>query len=115
MIFHFIHHKMPIYKDCTLGEVLCVGICVLLVLGFTFGILTKLLFGYLWIGLLVSLVFLLHVTRLCLSKLQKIKYGKPFGFYQHLFIKKSQKALILNSLYKSPFIERQGKWTVRRK
>jgi conjugative transfer region protein (TIGR03750 family) len=105
-----INHKMPIYKDCTLGEVMTLAIATLLGLTLFFSILTKLLFGYFWPGYLLATALFFFVTKLLLSKLQKLKYGKPYGYYQHLIIKKISEMGIIQSNY----LTRCGRWSVRR-
>ena len=56
MILTHINHKMPIYKDGTLFELLAVSISVLLLGGFSLSVLTRLLFGY---GLFVGIALIL--------------------------------------------------------
>lgn len=114
MILNHVNHKMPIYKDCTLGEMMFVGICVLITLSIGLSVITKLLFGYAWIGFTVTILALVHVTRFLLGRLQKIKYGKPFGYYQQLLLKNLQKNFIFHSLLKLSYVQRFGKWSVRR-
>ena len=105
MILNHINHKMPIYKDCTLGEMMLVGSFAFLGMSSILSSLTFLFFGYFWIGFVISIVSLVHVTRFLLGRLQKIKYGKPYGYYQQLLLKK---------IHFHPYIEREGKWSVRR-
>lgn len=109
-MLNHINHKMPIYKDCTIGEVMTVAIISLLSLTIFFSLITKLVFGYVWPGYLLASTLFFFVTKLLLSKLQKLKYGKPYGYYQHLIIKKlSQMGLIQNR-----YVTRLGRWSVRR-
>ncbi len=105
-----INHKMPIYKDCTLGEVVAIAAASLIGLTLIFSLLTKICFGYVWPGYLIASALFFFVTKLLLSKLQKLKYGKPYGYYQHLLIKK----LSTSGLIQSNFITRLGRWSVRR-
>jgi conjugative transfer region protein (TIGR03750 family) len=105
---------MPIYKDCTLGEMLFVGGCALFLLGTILSLITKFLLGFAWIGLTLAILSLVHVTRFLLGRLQKVKYGKPYGYYQQLFLRHLQKNSFLNSFLKLPFVQRHGKWSVRR-
>ena len=53
-----INHKMPIYKDCTLLELLVVSSTVLIVGSFSCAFLTWLLFGYASIGSAIMLLIL---------------------------------------------------------
>ncbi|MCD6040310.1 MAG: hypothetical protein K0S27_1710 [Gammaproteobacteria bacterium] len=109
-MLNHINHPMLIYKDCTLGEIIIVSTTSLIILTFIFSICTKLLFGYVWPGYLIASALFFFVTKLMLSKLQKLKYGKPYGYYRHLLIKKlSEKGLI-----RSRYLTRFGRWSVRR-
>lgn len=114
MIFHHIHHKMPIYKDCTFFEVAVIGTGVFVVLMSTLPLATLLLFGYALIGVFLAVFSMTWITRLLLSQLQKLKYGKPYGYYQHLFLKRIADTQIGNTVFKPPFLTRQAKWSVRR-
>lgn len=101
---------MSIYKDCTIGEVMTVAMTSLILLTVSLSLITKLLFGYVWPGYLLASALFFFVTKLMLSKLQKLKYGKPYGYYQHLIIKKlSEMGLIRNR-----YLNRLGRWSVRR-
>lgn len=110
MILHEINQKMPIYRDCTLGEILCVGGAVFFIELMSFTLVTRILFGYGSVGMFVTLVSFFHVTKLLLNRLQKVKYGKPYGYYKQLAIKKLSEM----GLMKSPYLTRIGKWSVRR-
>lgn len=109
-MLNHINHKMPIYKDCTLFELLVASISWLVVLGTILSLVTKVLFGFAVIGMAMTLFSLVHGTRFLLSRLQQIKYGKPYGYYQHLFLKK----LAAIGFMQSPWVVREGKWSVRR-
>jgi conjugative transfer region protein (TIGR03750 family) len=109
MLTH-INHKMAIYKECTLGEVILVSVASFLGLTFIFSLCTKIMLGYLWPGYLIATALFFFVTQGLLSQLQKWKYGKPYGYYQHLLLKKLSKA----QLIESPYITRVGRWSVRR-
>jgi conjugative transfer region protein (TIGR03750 family) len=106
-----ITHKMPIYKDCTLMEVMITAISSFLVLACLFSLIAKILFGFFWPGYLLGSSIFYFVTKLLLSKLQKLKYGKPHAYYQHLIIKKLSNL----GLMRSSYLSRKGKWSVRRK
>lgn len=114
MVLNHINYKMPIYKDCTLGELMFVGAANLVILGITLSLLTKLLFGIAWIGIALTLLSLVHATRFLLGRLQKVKYGKPYGYYKQLLLKKIQQHSIFKSIFKIAFVQREGKWSVRR-
>lgn len=109
-MLNHINHKMTIYKDCTLGEVMTVAISIFCVLTLLFSLLTKLLLGYCWPGYLLASALFFFITKVVLSKLQKLKYGKPYGYYQHLFIKKLCNIGLIHSKYET----RVGRWSVRR-
>jgi conjugative transfer region protein (TIGR03750 family) len=105
MILNHVNHKMPIYKDCTLGEMLVVGGINFTVMSTIFSLLTSIFIGFAWIGFALSILLLVHATRFCLGRLQKIKYGKPYGYYRQWFLKKF-------NLH--PCVIHQIKWSVRR-
>ena len=105
-----INYKMPIYRDCTLIELMTVAISTLVILTITLSLISKILIGYLWPGYILASALFFFVTKLLLSKLQKLKYGKPHAFYQHLITKK----LIEIGLMQGKYITRIGKWSVRR-
>ena len=107
MILNHINHKMPIYKDCTLGEMMVVGAFAFICLSTVLSLLTFLFFDFAWIGFAISILSLVHITRFLLGRLQKIKYGKPYGYYKHLMLKKQ-------SFLKLPYLKRQGKWSVKK-
>lgn len=113
MILPDINHKMAIYKDCILGEMMAVTLATLLMLLTLFATLTKILFGYGFIGCMLALVFLVHTTRFFLGRLQKLKFGKPYGYYRHWLLKKTSQSF-LATLLPLPFVQRIGKWSVRR-
>jgi conjugative transfer region protein (TIGR03750 family) len=114
MILTHINHKMPIYKDCTLFELLMVSLSVLIIGGMGLSILTKLLFGYASIGGALILLSFVHISRFFLSRLQKLKTGKPYGYYWHLFLKHLAQNAWTRPFYTSPCVMREGRWSVRR-
>ena len=109
-MLNHINHKMPIYKDCTLVELMVTAIASLVLLTLVFSTLSKLFLGFLWPGYLMGSALFYFVTKLVLSRLQKLKYGKPHGYYQHRLIKKLSEI----GLIKSPYLTRIGRWSVRR-
>jgi len=114
MSLNHINHKMPIYKDCTLGEMLVVGLMTFIILFTSLTIISWLLVGIWYIGLLLSVFSLVHVTRFLLGKLQKMKSGKPYGYYQQFILKKLSQHPLCKNLIPLPYIQRIGKWSVRR-
>ena len=113
MVLNQINYKMPIYKDCTLFELLAVSIAYLVIGGMVLSMITRLMFGYGSIGAAITLLTLVHVTRFVLGRLQRIKYGKPYGYYQQLFFKKIS-ASWLRHVWQAPHIVREGRWSIRR-
>jgi conjugative transfer region protein (TIGR03750 family) len=101
---------MPIYRDCSLVELMVVALGTLVFLTLIFSCLSKLLCGYVWPGYILASALFFFVTKLLLSRLQKIKVGKPPGFYQHLIIKKC----IERGFIRGKYITRVGRWAVRR-
>jgi conjugative transfer region protein (TIGR03750 family) len=113
MILTHINHKMPIYKDCTLFELLAVSISVLGVGGCSLSLLTRLLFGYGSIGMALILLSFVHISRFFLARLQKLKFGKPHGYYLHLFLKHLASCSFIHYFWQSPWLMREGRWSVR--
>lgn len=101
---------MPIYKDCTLGEILVVGALVFLTEITIFALLTWLILGYAFIGVALTFISFFHITKALLSQLQKIKYGKPHGFYRQRLIKTLSELNLIRPVY----LTRCGKWSIRR-
>lgn len=114
MLLTDIHHPMPVYRDCTLMEVILVSIAALCVWLLICVPLTAMIWGYGCIGWLVALIVWVPSTRLALSRLQQCKVGKPYGYYRHLWLKRfSQSALA--PLLPIPYVQRVGRWSVQRK
>ncbi len=114
MILTHINHKMPIYKDCTLFELLIVSLSVLIIGGSGLSLLTRLLFGYASIGIAIILLSFVHISRFFLGRLQKLKTGKPYGYYFHLFLKHIALGSLTQHLWQTPYVLREGRWSVRR-
>jgi conjugative transfer region protein (TIGR03750 family) len=106
-----INYKMAIYKDCTLVEVLSVAVTNLALLIIILSSISKLLIGYLWPGYILASALFFIVNKFALSKLQKMKVGKPHGFYRHLIIRK----LVDLGMIQSQYVTRIGTWSTRRK
>lgn len=115
MILNHVNHKMPIYKDCTLFEMLMVSISVLVINGMSLSLLTWVLFGYASIGCGLTLLSMVHVSRFFLGRLQRLKYGKPYGYYPHLFLKQIAGLAVIGIFWQSPWVMREGRWSVRRR
>jgi conjugative transfer region protein (TIGR03750 family) len=114
MVLQHINYKMPIYKDCTLGELLFISISSFLSLSISLFFITKILFGLGCIGFAIGILLIVPVTRFLCGRLQTVKYGKPYGYYHHLFLRKVHKSFLLNFFVKIRFLVREGKWSVRR-
>jgi conjugative transfer region protein (TIGR03750 family) len=113
MILPEINQKMPIYRDCTLVEVMAVSFTCIVSLILMLVPTTIILFGYGWVGAVFALVLWVPTSKFILARLQKLKFGKPYGYYQHVLLKS-----LSNSVFASwlpiPFVRRFGKWSVRR-
>lgn len=109
MLLNEINYKMSVYKDCSLNELLFVGSIVFITESLALSFLTRILIGYFSIGVVLTFLSFFHITKFVLLRLQKIKYGKPHGYYKHLLIKK----LISYGLCQQ-YVTRTGKWSVRR-
>lgn len=93
-----------------MAELMAVAIGSFIILILVFSVLSKLIFGYFWPGYIFASLLFYFVTKLILSKLQKLKYGKPHAYYQHLLFKHLTKL----GLKKSVYLIRVGKWSIRR-
>jgi conjugative transfer region protein (TIGR03750 family) len=111
MLLNHINHRMPVYKDCTLHEVITVGAIIFLGGMIALSALTKIIFGYGSIGMIITFLAFVPATKLALARLEQMKYGKPYGYYQQ----KLRFKLMCMGLLPHKFIIRQGKWTVRRR
>jgi len=105
-----INHKMPIYKNCTLFELMITTITTLTLLIIALSVLSKIFIGYLWPGFLLATIFFVFINKFMLNKLQQLKYEKPHAYHQQLVIKK----LAIIGLIYVPYVIRIGKWSVRR-
>ena len=113
-MLNYINHTMPIYKDCTFFEMLMVCMAYLIVVGNCLALLTWIVLGHAIIGYIIALACMLHTVRFLLGRLQKLKYGKPYGYYRHLFLKKIVGITWMQMMWKSPWVLREGRWSVRR-
>jgi conjugative transfer region protein (TIGR03750 family) len=114
MILPEINQKMPIYRDCTLLEVMVVSFACIVTLMLLLVPTTIICFGYGWIGAVLALVLWVHTSKFFLARLQKLKFGKPYGYYQHVLLKTLSGSTFASWL-PIPFVQRCGKWSVRRK
>jgi conjugative transfer region protein (TIGR03750 family) len=110
MLLNSINFKMPIYKDCTFGELMMTGTLVFIVELICLGSLLKLTTGFASIGVAITFMTFWLITKGLIIKLQKIKYGKPYGYYKHALLLKLSELRLMKSFY----ITRIGKWSVRR-
>ena len=110
MLIEEINHRMPIYKNCSLVEVMILGLIVLSLSLLTFPLATKLLVNSFASGLVTALLGSFGLTSLAISQLSQLKAGKPAGFVSQQF------RLWLDDwhLMRSPFIRRVGTWTTGR-
>lgn len=113
MTLNHINQKMPIYKGCTLFELVIVSSSYLIICGISLSIITWIFIGYASIGCALTMISTVHMTRFLLGRLQRLKYGKPHGYYQQLFLKKLSDSY-LGIFWQSPHITREDRWSVRR-
>ena len=113
MILTHINHKMPIYKDCTLFEMIAISVAVLVMGGLLLSLFTRLVFGYASIGSGIILCSFVPLSRFFLARLQKLKQGKPYGYYFHLFLKQIAQWSWTRYFWQSPWLMREGRWSVR--
>ena len=110
MLLNSINFKMPIYKDCTFGELMLTGTAVFIIEIICLSAIFKLVTGYASIGVAITFMTFWLITKGLIIKLQKIKYGKPYGYYKHALLFKLSEMGFINNLY----LTREGKWSTRR-
>ncbi len=99
---------MPIYRDCTLHElmvlfVLCLMVCVALGM-----LLLGLVAGQVLLGACIGVPVSFLGIPVAAKRLQQAKVGKPLGYYtQRLAL-----WLEAKQLYSTPFLIRQGIWSI---
>ena len=108
MILPDINYKMPIYRDCTLTEVMMVSFIAIVSLMLILVTTIAIVFGY-----ILALVLWVPTSKFFLARLQKLKFGKPYGYYQQVFIK-ALSGSCLERWIPIPYVLRCGKWSVRR-
>ena len=107
-LWEAIQQPLPIYKQCTLQEILVLGSGILLINSLFLPLMTGLCCHSCIIGLALAFPFSFGFTRLAIGRLAKLKQGKPRGFYQHVL----RDRLLRTGLYRSPYIIRVGRWSV---
>ena len=105
-----IYAPLPIYKHCTLQEIIILGSGVLGISLLLFPIATFIICGSAWLGLVIALPLSFVLTRLAIGYLAHLKYGKPHGYYQQYL----RGQLSRLGVYRSPYITRVGRWSVGR-
>lgn len=111
MILNQINYRMPIYKDCTLIEILITGASVFIFELTLFSTLTKLIFHFAVIGVAITFVSFFHLTKLALYFLQKMKHDKPYGYYFHVWFSYAMRF----GWIKPHFLTRIGKFSIHQK
>lgn len=111
MILNHINYRMPIYKDCTLVELLITGASIFTLEIVLFSTLTKLIFHFAVIGVAITFVSFFHLTKLALHFLQKLKHDKPHGYYLHVWFSYAMRL----GWIKSHFLTRIGKFSIHQK
>ncbi len=109
-LLQHIDRKMTVYRGCTLHEILLVSCgCSMLSL-IILSLLTYILFHSFIIGAAIFIPIAIVVSRSVLKRLGKIKSDKPPGYFQQaIYLRLSDTGLV-----NSPYLERLGKWSVRR-
>ena len=105
-----IHDPMPIYKHCTLQEIMALGITLLIISLVLFPILTMFLCHSAWLGLAIALPSSFGFTRLAIGRLGHLKQDKPYGYV----LQRVYQQLSDYGLHQSPYITRVGRWSVGR-
>lgn len=105
-----INQTMPVYRDCTLGELIALlGLCMASCL-FAAGLLCAIIAGSISLGLIIGLPISFVGVPQTAKILQRHKVGKPTGYYWQLCrLRLEDKGLLT-----TPFIRRLGPWSITR-
>lgn len=106
-----LNDDVALFMGCTLNETVSV---VFVSLGISLVIAMPsmlLFFGKFTIGLAGALVLLVPIFFTLLTKLSRLKRGKPAGYYQQYIKIKLSKI----GLMKNPYVMRSGKWSTERR
>ena len=105
-----LNHKVSLYRDCTLQEILVLTLISLGISNITLGSLSFVMWKSILIGIALSfpMSFLLSILFIC--SLQKLKIGKPYGYYQQLV----RLRLCDSRIFASPYVRRSGVWRIGR-
>ena len=109
MLLERINQPMPVYLDCTMGELLVLAgislVACLLIGGSVF----SLAFSRAGIGLCLAVPISFLVTPMFAKALQLKKVGKPQGYYQQ----SARLWLEDKRLLTTPYLRRAGPWSTR--
>ena len=110
-LFDAIQYPMPIYKQCTLKEIIVVGCMVSLLTLILMPIVTGILLHALWLGFSLALPSSFGFTRWFVCQLERLKQDKPEGYA----IQRLYRLLSQYGLYQSPYVTRVGRWCIGRR
>jgi len=106
-LWEAIQQPLPIYKQCTLQEIIILGSGILLISSLVFPLMTWLCCWSGMIGLALAFPLSFGFTRLAIGRLATLKQGKPHGFYQQTL----RNRLARVGLYRLPYVTRVGRWS----
>ena len=102
-----LNDEVALFIGCTLNETMMVLLVSFVIASFIATPPMLLFFGKFTLALAVVLVLMAPVFFICLTKLSRLKRGKPAGYYQqYLKIKLSKLGII-----KNPYGMRSVKWS----
>ena len=110
MLVEHLNHRMPIYQECSLYEIMTMGLVILGLSLLLFPLATECLVGNAATGLVTAFLGTLVMTRLAISQLSSLKAGKPQGYYSQWI----RLWLDQHYLYTAPYVRRIGYWTTGR-
>ena len=105
-----LNHKVSLYRDDTLPDILERLQFSLLISKITIGSLSLVMYKSILIGIALSFPMSFLLSQLFICSLQKLKIGKPYGYYQQLVRLRLCDSRVLSS----PYVRRTGAWRIGR-
>jgi len=99
-----------VFMGCTRKELIWLSLSSIISCALILGVLTKLMFGMLLVGVGLSFPVAVGVTCFGALTLQRLKQGKPKGYLKQSLLIRLER----NGIQKSPFVTRSGKWSTER-
>jgi conjugative transfer region protein (TIGR03750 family) len=107
-LVNHINTPMPIFKGCTLMEIMVLGAISVISSIVILSMITLICWGTLLLGMVLGLFASFGVIHLAIARFARLKANKPAGFYRQWFLL----YLARHHLCPNPRIDRQGRWEV---